>query len=37
MYSCQNHFRKYYNSALVMSLHVPAVTLLYFCTIALLH
>jgi len=37
MCSYQNHFRKYNNSALVMSLHVPAVTLLYFCIIALLY
>jgi len=31
----KNHFRKYYNSTLVMSLAVPAVTLLYFCTTGL--
>jgi len=37
MCSYQNYFRKYYNSALVMSLHVPAVALLYFCIIELLH
>jgi len=37
MCSCQNHFRKYYNNALVMSLHVPAdiIAFLYYCITAL--